>query len=379
MDISFDSSRHTDLICELAVTIVLKLSILFRIVCQSGSAGSTFLSGLVRLKFDPYGPQIYSHQLVSYINPKLNSIEPLIGIQSGGTLIKIHGENFIIGNNHITVWIGSQPCQILSTSEVKIECETRSFSSSMVNENQPIKILFDRQTKLIYDQFFTIVPNPILYSFDKYHQYKSFKSGGHRITILGENLNTIQNIQLEFKRQIFVSPIFHNNTHLIFLTPSIRELNLNKQQTIEMTIYLDNLNETSSLIYINDPFICELEPLLQTYTNRLVIQGTNLTAIGHTKHEILVYIGCDLCTVIHLQADKLICQPPIHRPQKYSKTNRLCYSSQYPAIIVSIDNIHTHVGFMMYPKKIIILGKEFLYILINSRKNLSLLRLIGGF
>jgi hypothetical protein len=314
------------------------------------------------LKFDPYGPQIYSHQIISYINPKLNSIAPLIGIQNGGTLLTIHGENFTIGNNHITVWIGNQPCQLFSISQIKIQCETRLFPSSLLNENQPIKIFFDRQTKLIYGQFFTIVPNPILYSFDKYHQYKSFKSGGHPIKILGENLNPIQNIQLELKHQIFISPLFRNNTHFIFLTPSIQELNLNNQQTIEMTIYLDNFNKTSSLIYINDPFIYELEPLLQPYTNRLTIQGTNLTSIGHTKNEVIVYIGCDLCTVVHLQADKLICQPPRHRPEKYSKTKRLCYNSEHPSIIVSIDNIHTHVGFMIYPKKLIILGKEFSYI-----------------
>ena len=66
----------------------------FRIVCQSGDAGLTFRTGFVRLKFGFYGPQIYSHQIISYINPKINSIEPLIGIQNGGTILTIHGENF---------------------------------------------------------------------------------------------------------------------------------------------------------------------------------------------------------------------------------------------------------------------------------------------
>ncbi|CAF4394224.1 unnamed protein product, partial [Adineta steineri] len=92
----------------------------------------------------------------------------------------------------------------------------------------------------------------------------------------------------------------------------------------------------------------------QPYTNQLIIQGINLTTIGHTKNDIIVYIGCDLCTIIHLQNDKLICQPPFYRPEKYLKT-KLCYNSEHPTITVSIDNIHTHVGFMIYPKNLILL------------------------
>jgi hypothetical protein len=276
-------------------------------------------------------------------------------------MLTIDGKNLTIGNNHISILIGNRPCQIFFISQVKIECETRSFFPSMLNENQPIKILFDRQTEIIYEQSFHIVPNPILYSFDK---YQSFMSGGHQIKILGDNFNTVQTIQLEFKRFIFASPLFQNNTHLIFLTPSIEEFHfLNNQKEIEIIIYLDNFNKTSSLIYINDPVIYELKPFLQTYTNELIIQGANLTAIGHTKKDIIVHIGCDLCTVVHIQSNKIICQPPVYRPEKYSKTKRLCYNSEHPSIIVTIDSIHSHVGFMIYPKKTIILGKELFFVI----------------
>ncbi|CAF4342852.1 unnamed protein product, partial [Adineta steineri] len=88
----------------------------------------------------------------------------------------------------------------------------------------------------------------------------------------------------------------------------------------------------------------------------LIIHGSNLTAVGHTKNDITVHIGCDLCNIIHFQVDKIVCQPPSYRPKKYSKNNRLCYDSEHPWIIVTIDNIHSHVGYMIYPKKVIILG-----------------------
>jgi hypothetical protein len=319
-----------------------------KIVCQSGDARSTFRTGFVYLKFGSYGSEIHSNQIISYVKPKINSIKPLIGIENGGTILTIDGENFTIGNSHISILIGNRLCQLLSISSIKIECKTRSFPSSMLNKSQPIKILFDRQTKLIYEEFFTIISNPILSSFNK---YRSFKSGGHQLRIYGENFDQIQNIKLEFQHFISISPFFRNNTYLIFITPSIQQ-----EQEIEITLYLDNFNQTSSIIYINDPIIYELEPILQIYTNQLIIQGINLTSIGHTKNEIMVHIGCDLCPILYLQSDKIICQPPIYRPEKYSKTKRLCYSSEHPPIIVSIDNIHSQVGFMIYPKKIIILG-----------------------
>jgi hypothetical protein len=244
---------------------------------------------------------------------------------------------------------------------MKLQCETSSFTSLMLNEQQPIKLLFDRQTKINSEKFFQISSNPILYAFDKYNPFESFMSGGHQLRIHGENFHIIQNIRLEFQRMIFVSPLFQNKTHLIFLTPSIQELHLNDQldyqQDIEVIIHLDHFNKTSAIIYRNDPLIYELEPMLQTYTNELIIHGMNLTAIGHSKNDINVHIGCDLCTIVLLQSDKIICQPPLNRPKKYSKTNRLCYDSEHPWIIVTVDNIHSHVGYMIYPKKVIILGK----------------------
>ncbi|UJR25406.1 hypothetical protein I4U23_006753 [Adineta vaga] len=331
-----------------------------KIVCQSGDAGTTTRTGSVQLKFGRHGPQIQSRQLISYMNPTITSVEPLIGIESGGTLLTIVGDNLTLGNSHIAVFIGTRPCQLLSISRTKIQCETSLFSSLMLNEQQSIKFLFDRQTKIDSEKFFTIVPNPVLHSFDNYHQYQSFLSGGHQLIIHGENFHSVQNIRLEFKRIIFVSPFFSNKTHLIFLTPSIQELHLNDendyQQEIEIILHLDHFNKTSSVIYINDPLIYELEPMLQTYTNELIIHGANLTTIGHTKENVNVHIGCDICTIVHFQVDKIICQPPVYRPKKYSKTNQLCYDSEHPWIIVTIDNIHSHVGYMIYPKKIVILG-----------------------
>ncbi|CAF4620338.1 unnamed protein product, partial [Rotaria sp. Silwood2] len=243
-----------------------------KIVCQSGDAGTIPRTGFVLLKFGLNGPQISSRQIISYINPTINMIEPLIGIESGGTLLTIQGENLTLGNSHISISIGNRPCQLLSLSRIKIQCETTLFSPLMLNQQQPIKLVFDRQTKISAEKFFTIVPNPILYSFDKYHQFQSFMSGGHQLIIDGDNFDTIQNIRLEFKRIIFVSSLFHNRTHLVFLTPSIQELHLNNehdyQHEIEIIIHLDHFNKTSSLIYMNDPLIYELEPMLQTYTNR---------------------------------------------------------------------------------------------------------------
>ena len=334
-----------------------------RIFCQSGDGGKISRSGSVQLKFGSHGPTIESQQIISYVNPTIHSIDPLIGIESGGTLLTIEGTNFTVGNGHLSIMIGTHPCQLLSINPNKIQCETTSFSPMIPNESHPIKLYFDRQTKIISEQMFRVVSNPILHSFDRHHQFRSFISGGRQLIIRGEDFRSVQNARIEFKRTIFVSPLLHNDTHLIFLTPSIQELHIDnddiiEHQPIELNLHLDHFNQTSSLIYFNDPLIYELEPMIQSYTNELIIYGMNFTALDHTMNEIFVHIGCDQCPIIHLQSEKLICQPPLYRPKKYSKNNRLCYDSEHPWIIVTIDNIHSHVGYMIYPKRLIILGKN---------------------
>ena len=325
-------------------------------------AGMSSRTGFVRLKFGVNGPQIYSQQAISYINPIIHSIEPLMGIESGGTLLTIHGDNFTVGNSHISISIGDRPCQLLSISRTQMQCETTSFNPLLIPASQPVQFFFDHHTKLTAEKSFRIVPKPILHSFDAYHRFQSFMSGGHQLVVLGENFHIIQNIRLEFKRLVFVSPLFHNSTHLIFLSPSIQELHLNDendyQQEIEIILHLDHFNQTSSLVYIYDPLIYELEPMLQTHTPELTIKGVNLTVLGHTKTDIFVHIGCDPCVIIQLHPDRIICRPPAYRPKKYSKTHRLCYESEHPLIIVTIDSIHSHVGYMVYPKRVIVLGKN---------------------
>ena len=328
----------------------------FRILCQSGDAGSIPRAGLVRLKFGSAGLKANFHRSISYIIPKIHSIEPLIGIQNGGTILTIHGENFTIGNSHISVFVGSRLCELNSILHNKIECRTRAFSLSILNQSQPIEVLFDRQTKVLYPEQFTIIPNPVLLTF---HRYESFLSGGHPLIVRGDNFNPIQNIQLEFHQLIYVSPRFRNQTHLIFLTPTLEQLHLQNPQEILLRIYLDGLNQTSTLIYRNDPIVYELQPMFQTYTDHLIIQGTNFTAIGHTKDEIRVHVGCDLCPIVHLQSNQIICRPPKSLPKRSLKSNQPCYSSEHPSIILSIDNIHSHVGYLIYPKKFIWLGKSF--------------------
>ena len=299
-----------------------------------------------------------SNQLVSYIYPSIRSIQPLIGSENGGSLLTIEGHNFTIGNGRVSVFIGHRSCSLQSISDTQIRCETSSFPASMLNENHPIKIFFDQQTKLIYEQFFSIVPNPILHSFDRDHRYESFRSGGHRLVIVGKHLHAIQNVQLEFQRFLFVSPLFRNGTHLIFLTPSSQELQLHDEREIEIALYLDNFNRTSSLLYNDDPIVYPFEPMLERYTHELIIHGVNLTAIGHTASDISVQIGCDPCHISHLESNRILCQPPTDRPKEYSVTNQLCYNSEHPSIIVHIDNIRVHVGYLLYPRRIIIFGKR---------------------
>ena len=316
-------------------------------------------SGFIRFKFGIHGPEIFSDHVLSYTFPTIDDIEPLIGIESGGTLLTIRGSNLTIGNGHLSIIIGQQPCSLQSVSDKKIQCETNRFPKALSRKQLPIKIIFDRRTQISYRDLFMVAENPLVYSFDRYHHYRSFRTGGHRLTVFGENFHLIQNVQLEFQQFLFVSPLFRNSTHLKFLTPSTQELQLNQQQQqqVDITLHLDNFMRNSTLIYFNDPMVFSLAPRDQSHSERLIIYGRNLTDIGHSKNDIHVHIGCDQCEMIDFQFDKIICQPPSTRPAKISQNKELCYESQHPNIIVTIDNLRIVVGSLIYPRKVFVIGK----------------------
>ena len=110
----------------------------------------------------------------------------------------------------------------------RIHRETTSFSSPILNEQQLIIFHFDRQMKLISKKWFATISNFIV-SVDKRNPYRSLTSSGHQLIIRDDHFHTIYNIRLEFNSLPFFSLFLHYKTHLIFLTPCIEELHVNRE------------------------------------------------------------------------------------------------------------------------------------------------------
>ncbi|CAF1028809.1 unnamed protein product, partial [Didymodactylos carnosus] len=340
-----------------------------KLICRTGDAEQN-ISGPIKVTIDDQ--HSISDQQVSYLMPIIESIEPLAGILSGGTILTIIGRNFTLGNQFVIITIGESLCKILDIKINIIQCQTLSFERT---GNKSITITFDEQTHIVYhQQFFHVVHNPTI-DLDNLVPQQSFASGGRRIHITGTNFHFLQQIKMEFslekgKSIVYVSSVQYlsNSTYLVFLTPSYNDFNLTRSElnpllNVNIKLYIDGYNFTHPsffLHYVNDPIIYEFEPpLIRPYSSELVIYGNNMTLIGHTMNDVFVHIGCEICPIIYFSSDKIICRPPISRPAKRStskNTERLCYDSEQPWIIVSIDNIHSLVGYLLYPRKIIILG-----------------------
>ncbi|CAF1193690.1 unnamed protein product, partial [Didymodactylos carnosus] len=339
-----------------------------QLMCRAGNAEQN-KSGHVKVTID--GQHSISEQHVFYLMPLVESIEPLFGILDGGTILTIIGQNFTLGNQFVTVTIGESLCKILIIQMNFIQCQTYPFERI---GNKSITITFDEQTSIIFQQFFYVVQNPTI-DIDYLIPQQSFVSGGRHIHIMGTNFDFLQQIKMEFSLEKSTSTVYvssmrrlSNSTHLVFLTPSYHDFNLTTLQStlppiINIKLDLDGYNFTHSslfLHYVNDPIIYELEPpLIRPYSSELVIFGNNMTSIGHTMNDVFVHIGCEICTIIYFTSNKIICRPPINKPSKRITSNnmeRLCYDSEHPWIIVNIDNIHSLVGYIIYPRKIIILG-----------------------
>lgn len=323
-------------------------------VCRSGSGtDSSMRSGNVRLNFLDEGFEIRSKEKVRYLLPKIRNVEPLSGIESGGSSIKIFGENFSIGNGNVEVFLGSEICRIEKIEPQEISCETNFFEKTFGEKEKSIKIFFDKKTRISFGKFFSVENDPIVFSFDRFHKMKSFRSGARRIEIRGSNFDFVQKIQLEFEKFLFLEPIFRNSTFLTFKTPSASQLQLQNRNQIQIVLRLDNLRKTSTLFYFDDPKIFPFTNFQQNFQPILTIRGENLTLVGHRKDEISVTVACHSCPILSLTNEQIFCQTP----NKIQQINQNCFDGNNPRVIVKIDDFKVFIGVLVYPKRFFLIGK----------------------
>ncbi|XP_038054424.1 plexin-A2-like [Patiria miniata] len=303
-----------------------------------------------------------SEEPFSYVVPELSSMSPAFGPASGGTVVTLTGKHLDAGTDVITV-IGGPACQLISRSLNELVCKTPSGSIGTF----PVQMLFDGEPSDASLDF-QYKQDPAISSLNR---YKSIKSGGLEIKVVGTNLNVIQNPKIQFtinnETNITLACNIQTPTSMTCPSPDVSPYAVQAVPKAKYGFVLDGVQNFTTLkdVTVVQPFEFVPNPqyfkfedgikklLLDQQTIILEIQGENLTLITYMEGDVNVTIGDAVCKDVTLITNRLTCYPPPTQPQ--SKTG-----TEFPEVVVYHGNLNFTIGQLEY------VGEDFLvFILIG--------------
>ncbi|CAH2239860.1 jg4548 [Pararge aegeria aegeria] len=299
-----------------------------RIVCTVDGPGEEVpRDGPVVVRVADYRGESKHHY--AFVNPKINSIQPKYGPQSGGTKLRITGEYLNAGSN-IQAFIDDLPCAILSVSHEEAVCRT---SHSYQLKMGTLRMRFDNGMRTLEREKFEYIEDPVVVSVEsgpplasQRKQPKGIPSGGINIKVMGRNFHSIQfpQIYVYHDNRPYIAPCHRVDfqTHLICESPGIESagLNLDPDRPLELE-YGFNMDDVQSVQNLTsktgDAFLLYPDPIYEKFdedvkyykSEYLTINGQNLDR-ACTETDVEVHIGESLCNVTSLARHQLTCRPP---------------------------------------------------------------------
>ncbi|XP_036297850.2 plexin-A2 isoform X2 [Pipistrellus kuhlii] len=292
-----------------------------QIVCEMGHALVGTTSGPVRLCIGECKPEFMtkSHQQYTFVNPSVQSLNPIRGPESGGTMVTITGRYLGAGSS-VAVYLGNQTCEFYGRSMNEIVCV--SPPSSNGQSCVPVFVSVDR-ARVNNSLKFEYIGDPQVQSIEPEW---SIASGHTPLTITGSNLDVIQEprIRVKFngKESVNVCKVV-NNTTLTCLAPSLTTDYRPGLDTVERPDEFGFVfnNVQSLLIYNDTKFIYYPNPTFELLSptgvlnqkpgSPIILKGKNLCppASGGAKLNYTVLIGETPCAVT-VSETQLLCEPP---------------------------------------------------------------------
>lgn len=134
-----------------------------------------------------------SKEYYSFVDPRITSIEPSKGPNSGGTRLNIWGLNMDAGSS-IEAFVGSLPCQVISRDRNRAVCVTgrRGYQGE-----ERVRVRFDNGQRVFNDYLFLFVEDPVITVVEsgltgQRGIPKGIPSGGILVSVKGTNLNSVQ-------------------------------------------------------------------------------------------------------------------------------------------------------------------------------------------
>lgn len=313
------------------------------------------------------------------VNPRILSIIPSKGPQSGGTKLVLWGLDMNAGSS-AEAFVGEAPCQIISRQTDRVECLTSAIDRPGA---QKVSIRFDGREHIFHDYNFLYVEDPEIdvvtssQAATNHHNRAGFvypppkgiPAGGITFHVKGKNFVSIQEPRfyvIAEGSKYNGSCQVENATDMSCLSPFVPEERVNPhrlgpEEPVELDygFYMDNVEGVHNLatrrgkhlpwflMYSNPEFKPFPEEIKYYKSDYLTINGSNLDRAS-SEYDITVKIGNGFCNVTSLSRTQLTCKPPLVQPEALNWRGQLD-SSQLPDVVVTVGNsLNFTIGKLSY-------------------------------
>ena len=212
---------RNDLDCDVLEDFYLKAT---KILCKTrplldtpSSQFSVYVQTNVNYPLGLYSSLNQSNQFIfDFITPRVFSLEPRKGIKSGGTILKIIGENLSCGSDLKFLLDENNYCSIINATQSEVYCRTSalqsSLSSSMLKKTSGhqayLKMKMDDYVLTMTDNkfMFEFVDDPKLFDIEP---SETIRSGGLTMHVTGRDFDTLQTVHLI----VSATPFFTSNVN----------------------------------------------------------------------------------------------------------------------------------------------------------------------
>ncbi|XP_074646910.1 hepatocyte growth factor receptor-like isoform X2 [Tubulanus polymorphus] len=340
-----------------------------------------------------------------YKVPRIDAIKPFMGPKSGGTNVTITGRNLHIGTQ-LSVKIGHIPCKIWRVMPFEIKCVTNPWFHSKVarrailsksttsdptttdestmttdsaettttekksnGSGMSITVQIDNAV-ISTKQLFEFKDDPTI---SDIYPRRSFLSGGLDLTVIGTNLNVVQEPRMGISVKGLPEGKITTSNHITpcssardgksmkcktaNISDVIKDVDILADKSVITDIWfiMDGVKplrefdstqpELSRLRYYPDPVYHRFsgpQNLRLFYINdiHLDIKGKRLNS-AHRKEDVKVILGSSNCNVSSLTEDELKCEP-LNRPVQISE------NEPRQKVEVHVGNLIFDIGYLRY-------------------------------
>ncbi|CAD5219426.1 unnamed protein product [Bursaphelenchus okinawaensis] len=306
---------------------VIDYEISVRIVCVVDPGTS---SGPIRVTIGKTGKrQVESDVHFHFLQPVLRSLQPAFGPVSGGTRVRIHGENLDVGAA-VNVTIDRIPCVVVPEQRFKNQIICITSESPRTYSAETVKLQIDETVRILNTRF-EYRPDPTI---EFIEPLVAYESGGRLLTVKGNNFDSVLEAKIYLTSSSYVNEAtivsdlaacqIQNATEMTCESPKLLQNLINSEDNhgrrafnkYPIGFHMDgvkgvrSLGRQMSLMTVADPQFASFRGVKTLSLGQpLVIEGKHLT-LAARPDEYTVTIGTERCHVIVLEAHQLVCRTP---------------------------------------------------------------------